>query len=92
MSEFKIGDIVIIVVTHPNYACFNGLGCEIMSSLDSNGKYEVRIDGRTPKKGFSGFAAKPWSLRKKKPPLSNWEDVETKTGWNPVKETTFINE
>lgn len=85
---FKIGEIAIFIPDDEEWI----RDCTITRLLE----YQCWEDS----KGMSGFGycytvhhddeeslAMPHELRKKKPPLSTWEQVQEDTKWNPIEVT-----
>jgi len=83
--KFSVGEIAILVgvIYHPK---IEGEECEISGDLkirygQRSGPlmaYEIICGGTV-------YLAAPSQLRKKKPPLSTWEQVQADTQWNPNK-------
>ncbi len=100
MSEFQIGEIAIFVIKEDQTLYLHGMSgdgteCElrryVLDREDGSGWF-CHFKGDPSPHATGLWWVSETNLRKKKPPLSSWEDVEEKTNWNPVKETTFINE
>jgi len=93
MDTFKVNEIAIYV--HPESPHY-GAEVEVLSGLTVRSASHIRtgivdtsprylITNLYPDKA-SRFSVLPQYLRKKKPPLSTWEQVQADTQWNPNKE------
>ncbi|MES0444949.1 MAG: hypothetical protein ABUJ92_00250 [Desulfobacterales bacterium] len=81
MSEFKVNEIAIIAWSDDGVGVNDEVEIETeLFKREGELVHKVRFADKCV-----GFFP-PKHLRKKKPPLGRWEDIEVVIGWNPVKE------
>mgnify|MGYP000623846132 CR=1 FL=1 len=99
MSNFKVGEICIIVGTFSGRTDVIGIECEVVrgygpiETVKQDGSQGTRIGyGVVPigqwnsYSGLGKLVVAPHHLRRKPPKTTTWADVAAVTGWTPAGE------